>query len=274
MTNQTVGRVVMLTGAGGGLGGVMAAALLDAGHSIAAVDQDGNALVRLLERLQMPPDRLLPVAADVSSEDECNGAIETTAAHFGRVDGLINNAGIGMSAIRPDAETRHPGIEELSADIWDRFYLVNVRGPMMMTRAAVPHMRKGGWGRIVNNTTSFKTMLRVLPYGAMKSALESMSAVWAQQLDGSGITVNVLVPGGPTDTPFIADESGWPRDKMLRPDIMAAPIRWLMSDAANGTSGRRITANEWDVTAAADDAAARASRAIGWPELVSNQTWW
>ena len=113
MTNQTVGRVVMLTGAGGGLGGVMAAALLDAGHSIAAVDQDGNALVRLLERLQMPPDRLLPVAADVSSEDECNGAIQTTAAHFGRVDGLINNAGIGMSAIRPDAETRHPGIEEL-----------------------------------------------------------------------------------------------------------------------------------------------------------------
>ena len=49
----------------------------------------------------------------------------------------------------------------------------------IMTRAAVPHMRKGGWGRIVNNTTSFKTMLRVLPYGAMKSALESMSAVWA-----------------------------------------------------------------------------------------------
>ena len=197
MTEATKGRVIVLTGAGGGLGAVMVTALLEAGHSIAAVDQDGNALVRLLERLQMPPDRLLPVAADVSSEDECNEAIETTAAHFGRVDGLVNNAGIGMSAIRPDAETRHPGIEELSVDIWDRFYMVNVRGPMMMTRAAVPHMRQQGWGRIVNNTTSYKTMLRVLPYGAMKSALESMSAVWAQQLDGSGITVNVLVPGRP-----------------------------------------------------------------------------
>ncbi len=274
VTVATKIRVIVLTGAAGGLGSVMTAALLDAGHSIAAVDQDGNALVRLLDRLQMPPDRLLPVAADVSSEDECNEAIELTAAHFGRVDGLINNAGIGMSSIRPDAETRHPGIEELSADIWDRFYMVNVRGPMMMTRAAVPHMRQQAWGRIVNNTTSYKTMLRVLPYGATKSALESMSAVWARQLDGSGITVNVLIPGGPTDTPFIADEAGWPRDKMLRPEIMAAPIRWLMSDASDGVTGRRITASEWDATAAADDAAARASRGIGWPELVSDQAWW
>ena len=187
---------------------------------------------------------------------------------------IRDSAGIGMSAIRPDAETRHPGIEELSVDIWDRFYMINVRGPMMMTRAAVPHMRLQGWGRIVNNTTSYKTMLRVLPYGAMKSALESMSAVWAQQLDGSGITVNVLVPGGPTDTPFIADEAGWPRDKMLRPEIMAAPIRWLMSDASDNITGRRITASEWDTGLPADAAAAGALRAAGWPELVSRQAWW
>jgi NAD(P)-dependent dehydrogenase (short-subunit alcohol dehydrogenase family) len=274
MTDRTSGRVVLLTGAAGGLGTVMVAALLEAGHSVAAVDLDGNALVRLLERLQAPRERVLPVPADVSSEDECSAAIEATVAHFGRIDGLVNNAGIGMSAIRPDAETRHPDIEELTPDVWDLFYMVNVRGPMMLTRAAVPHMRKAGWGRVVNNTTSYKTMLRVLPYGAMKSALESMSAVWAQQLAGTGITVNVLVPGGPTDTPFIADAAGWPRDKMLRPDIMAAPIRWLMSDAANDVTGRRITASEWDKALPADEAAARAGRGIGWPELVSGQTWW
>jgi NAD(P)-dependent dehydrogenase (short-subunit alcohol dehydrogenase family) len=274
MPYRTDGRVVLLTGAAGGLGTVMAAALLEAGHCVAAVDLDGNALVRLLERLQAPRERVLPVPADVSSEDECNAAIEAAVAHFGRIDGLVNNAGIGMSSIRPDAETRHPDIEELTPDVWDLFYMVNVRGPMMLTRAAVPHMRRAGWGRVVNNTTSYKTMLRVLPYGAMKSALESMSAVWAQQLAGTGITVNVLVPGGPTDTPFIADAAGWPRDKMLRPDIMAAPIRWLMSDAANDVTGRRITASEWDTALPADEAAARAGRGIGWPELVSGQTWW
>ena len=267
-------RAILLTGAAGGLGSVMTRALLDAGHAVAAMDSNPEALVRLLETLDVPRERLLPIPADVSSEDECNAAVETTLAHFGRIDGVINNAGIGMSAIRPDAETRHPGIEELTPEIWDLFYLVNVRGPMILTRAAVPHMRKQGWGRIVNNTTSYKTMLRVLPYGATKSALESMSAVWAQQLDGSGITVNVLVPGGPTDTPFIADEAGWPRDKMMRPAIMAAPAVWLMSEAANGLTGRRITASEWNASLPPDEAAVAASRGIGWPDLVSTQTWW
>jgi NAD(P)-dependent dehydrogenase (short-subunit alcohol dehydrogenase family) len=97
-----------------------------------------------------------------------------------------------------------------------------------------------------------------------------MSAVWAKELDGSGITVNVLVPGGPTDTPLIADESGWPRDKMLRPEIMGPPTAWLVSDEAKNFSGRRITAARWDKTLPAAEAAARASRAIGWPELSAD----
>lgn len=274
MSEQHISRIVILTGAAGGLGSVMAKALLEAGHSIAALDSDPAALVHLLTKLDVPRDRLLPVPADVSSEDECNAAVETTVAHFGRVDGLINNAGIGMSSIRPDAETRHPGIEELSTEIWDRFFAINVRGPMVLTRMAVPHMRKQSWGRVVNNTTSYRTMLRVLPYGATKSALESMSAVWASQLDGSGITVNVLVPGGPTDTPFISDGAGWPRDKMIRPAVMAAPVCWLMSDAANAVTGRRFTASEWDAALPAEVAAAQAGRGIGWPELAPEQTWW
>ena len=102
-----------------------------------------------------------------------------------------------------------------------------VRAPLILVRAALPDMKQRGFGRVINNTTSYVTMLRVLPYGAAKATLESTSAVWAKELDGSGITVNVLVPGGPTDTPLIADESGWPRDKMLRPEIMGPPTVWL-----------------------------------------------
>ena len=116
-------------------------------------------------------------------------------------------------------------------------------------------MRKAGWGRIVNNTTSFRTMLRVLPYGATKSALESMSAVWADELKDKGITVNVLIPGGPTDTPFVSDEAGWPREQMLRPAIMGPPAVWLMSEASNGFTGKRVTAADWDATRPADEAA-------------------
>jgi NAD(P)-dependent dehydrogenase (short-subunit alcohol dehydrogenase family) len=116
-------------------------------------------------------------------------------------------------------------------------------------------------------------MLRVLPYGATKSALESMSAVWALELDGSGITVNVLVPGGPTDTPFIDDAAGWPRDQMLRPSIMGPPISWLMSDASNGVTGRRFTAQHWDAALPPEAAAKKAARDIGWPELAAGPAW-
>ena len=117
--------------------------------------------------------------------------------------------------------------------MWDRFFAINLRAADAADQGRGAAHAQSQWGRIVNNTTSYRTMHRVLPYGAVKAAFESMSAVWALQLEGSGITVNVLVPGGPTDTPFISDGAGWPRDKMLRPQIMGPPIRWLMSDATD-----------------------------------------
>ena len=265
-------RVVLITGAAGGLGAVMTAALIEDGHAVAAVDRNPETLKKLIAAHDAK--HLFPILADVEDVAACAAAVDKTVAHFGRIDGLVNNAGIGMTVVRPDAETKHPQVEELSADIWDRFFAINVRAPQLLTKAALPHMRKARWGRIVNNTTSYRTMHRVQPYGATKAALESMSSVWAQQLDGTGITVNVLVPGGPTDTPFISDAAGWPRDKMYRPAIMGPPIRWLMSEAANGFNGRRITAAEWDVALRPDEAASKASRDIGWPELAGKPTWW
>ena len=157
---------------------------------------------------------------------------------------MINNAGIGPSSLRPDAEQNLPRIEELTTEIWDNFFAINVRAPMLLVQAALPHMK--GFGRIINNTTSFRTMLRVLPYGATKSALESMSAIWAAELKDRGITVNVLIPGGPTDTPFISDGAGWDRAKMLRPEIMGPPACWLISDEAADYTGNRIIAANWD----------------------------
>jgi len=266
-------RHVLLTGAAGGIGQVMALALLADGHSVAAVDRDAAALERLAARVKDAGDRFHPIVADLQSERACEQAVEDATARFGTIDAIINNAGIGMSSIRPDAEARHPGIEELQPEIWDRFFTIFVRAPVVITRAALPAMKQRRWGRIVNNTTSYLTMLRVLPYGAAKAAFESMSAVLAKELDGSGITVNVLVPGGPTDTPLISDASGWPRDKMLRPDIMGPPTAWLVSDEASAFSGRRITAARWDASLPPEEAAQRASRPIGWPELSADAVW-
>lgn len=265
-------RIVLLTGAGGGIGRVMARALLADGHRVAAVDRDAATLDRL-KNLPGASERLHPVLANLATEAGCEQAIAAARKHFGTIEALINNAGIGMSSIRPDAETNHPGIEELTPEIWDRFFATFVRAPVMLTRAALPMMRQNGFGRIVNNTTSYLTMLRVLPYGSAKAAFESMSAVWAKEFEGSPMTANVLVPGGPTDTPMISDQSGWARDKMLRPEIMGPPISWLISDGSAGFNGQRITAARWDASLPPAEAARKASRAIGWPELASDAVW-
>src|SRR4029077_14073245 len=161
----------------------------------------------------------------------------------------------------------------LPADIWDKFYATNLRAPMLIVQAAVPHMRERGFGRIINNTTSFRSMLRVNPYGPLKAALEALSAVLATELKGDRITVNVLIPGGPTDTPFISDDAGWDRAKMLRPDGMGPPVCWLISDEAAGYTGNRIIAANWDATLPGAQAAAKAGRPIGWPELGADAVW-
>lgn len=261
-------RIVLITGAAGGIGQAMVAATLAAGHAVAALDRDRAGLAALAAA--HPGAALQAIEADLATEEGCRAGVADAVARFGRVDAVVNNAGIGVSSLRPDAETRTPSIEEIDGAIWDRFFAINVRAPMLLMRAALPMMRAGGWGRVVNNTTSYRTMLRVLPYGAAKAALEAASAVWATELAGTGITVNVLIPGGPTDTPFIGAGASWPRDQMLRPAIMGPPLAWLLSDAAAGCTGRRIIAARWDGPPAE---AGAAGREIGWPELGADAVW-
>jgi len=263
-----VSRVALVTGAASGIGLAITRALFAEGHSVVALDRDATALAKLETSA-----RLHSIMLDVSSEAACKEAVASTVARFGRIDAVINNAGIGPSSLRPDAEKNLPRVDELTSEIWDRFFAINVRAPMLIVQAALPHMRKGGFGRVINNTTSFRTMLRVLPYGATKSALESMSAIWAEELKANGITVNVLIPGGPTDTPFIADGAGWDRAKMLKPAILGPPAVWLVSDEAATYTGNRIIAANWDASLPGTEAAKKAGRAIGWPELAADAVW-
>ncbi len=267
-------RTAIITGGAGGLGLAMARGLLADGHRVALIDIDAAATERAPDALRGAGGESLGVVADVSDEAAVAAAVETVVAAFGPVEILINNAGIGPSSVRPDAERRLPGVAEVTPELWARFFAVNLTGSMLMLRAVLPGMQAGGWGRVINNTTSFFTMLRVLPYGATKAALESASAVWAKELEGSGVTVNVVVPGGPTDTAFIAAESGINRDKMLRPEVMVPPVRWLASDQSGATTGRRFIAALWDSRLSAQEAAEKAGAPIGWPELAAATVVW
>ena len=123
------------------------------------------------------------------------------------VDILVNNAGIGPGAIRPDSWQRPVKFWEITADQWRRFVAVHTTAPLALTNAVVPEMMREGWGRIVNVTTSLGTMLNAgsPTYGPSKAALEALSAIMAKDLDGTGVTVNVLVPGGITNTPMVSE---------------------------------------------------------------------
>ena len=260
----------LVTGGAGGLARAMIEALAEDGVVAVAMDRDPEALDRMKRDMG---DGVHVVAGDVSVAADCERAVATTIAETGRLDILINNAGIGMSSLRGSAETELPGLDELTDAIWDQFFAVNVRGPLTLTRAALPYLIASPRGQVVNVTTSYFTMHRVAPYGPSKAALESMTAIFAKQYAASGVAFNVLVPGGATDTPFVSPLSGIPREKMLRPSVMGPPIRWLASRAPRDFTGMRIAGQDWDASLDEVAAAAKAARPAAWPELGPKPSW-
>ena len=106
------------------------------------------------------------------------------------------------------------------------------------------------------------------PYGPTKAAAEGLSAVMASDLDGSGVTVNVLIPGGIVNTPMIPGEAPFLRDELIQPEAMLAPLYWLCSNEANQVTGLRFLANRWDDSRPVAEAAKLASAPIGWKDLA------
>jgi hypothetical protein len=104
--------------------------------------------------------------------------------------------------------------------------------------------------------------------------LEASSAVWAEELKDTGVTVNVLVPGGPTDTPFIHPDAGIPREKMLQPSVMGPPAAWLASPESNGITGKRYIAGFWNTSLPEREAARESGAPIGWPDLAAATRLW
>jgi len=272
MTEQSLtGKVAIVTGGAGRIGSALVEALCNSGADVVIVDIDRERIARLGKRLSETGHeaRILPAELDVSDPDACEEAIGRTRERFGPPDILINNAAVGMGAIRLDPMTELVAIHEITPAHWQRFIGVNLSGAFYMTRAAMPDMLEHGWGRIVNVTTSFYTMLRAgfAPYGPAKAGLEAMSAAHAEEFKETGVTVNVVVPGGPKDTPMVPPEASFERSELIPPRAMAAPILWLCSEEADVVTGKRYVAARWDPTLGPEQAAARAGAPIGWSEL-------
>jgi NAD(P)-dependent dehydrogenase (short-subunit alcohol dehydrogenase family) len=263
-------RTVLLTGAAGGIGRVLAKAFLESGAAVVAADVDAAGLERLGQA-----ENLVIRVLDIADPAACEAAVRETAARFGTLDILINNGALGMQVLRETCMTDLVRIDEITSEFWNRMVTVNLSGAWYLTRAAVPGMRARGWGRVINVTTSFFTMLRgrFHPYGPAKAGLEAMSAGHASEFAGSGITVNIVVPGGPADTPMVPAASGLRREDLVPPARMAPPMLWLCSRDADAVTGKRYIAAKWDDALPAEAARRASESPIGWPELASAPVW-
>ena len=190
----------------------------------------------------------VPMLADVTRHEECEAVVARTLGSFGRLDILVNNAGRGMKFISQEFMTEPTRFWEVTPELWRMVVDTNVTGPFLMAKAAVPHLLAAGCGRIINISASRETMRRrgFSPYGPSKAALEAETAVWAQDLAGTGVTVNALLPGGATLTGMVPDNlPGEMRARLLDPEIIVPPLLWLASDASASVTGKRVVAAGW-----------------------------
>jgi len=268
------GKVAIVTGAAGGFGRVLVHALLANGARVAGLDVDDAGLAAYRDAPGFA-DRLLPIRTDISDYPACEAAIAETTRKLGGLHILINNAAIGMGAIRADHMVRPVGIREIAPEMWQRFVAVNLTGAWNMTRAAIGHLLGQRWGRVINVTTSFFTMLRAgfQPYSACKAGLEALSASHAKEFAGTGVTVNVVVPGGPSDTPMVPVVSGFDRKALIPAAVMAPPVVWLCSPAADAVTGNRYVAADWDAGLLPAEAERRCRAPIAWPDLAQTPVW-
>ena len=258
-------KVIIVTGAARGLGRAMATALIAAGARVVGVDLPGESELDGVARELGP--RFYPLAADVRSEDECNRAVSHALKHAGGLHVLINDAGVGLQNINRHFHSNPTPFWKLSPAQWREVIETNTTTQFLMARACVPHLVKQGWGRIVNVTTSFVTMQLkgFCPYGPSKAAAEAATVIMARDLEATGVTANVLVPGGAADTRMISDDIAWPdRSVLIQPRKMMAPAVWLASDESDGVTGQRFIGNLWNESLAPAAAAVLASAPAGW----------
>jgi NAD(P)-dependent dehydrogenase (short-subunit alcohol dehydrogenase family) len=252
------GRSVIVTGGGQGIGRCMALALAERGaHVVVTAARDASSLTDTCALATGLAGRIAPLQADIRNPDDCDRTVTFALSEFGAVHALVNNAARGISYVRESTGGEAVPFWETDRARWAETMTTNVIGTFQMSAAAGPHMVGQGFGRIINVSTSDRSMIREMnsPYGPSKAALEAMSAAWAKEAAGHGVTVNVLLPGGATETRMV---TGVSKRVPLPPEIMNPAILWLCADQSSGYTGGRYVGSDWNVDADPDAAAAGA----------------
>jgi meso-butanediol dehydrogenase / (S,S)-butanediol dehydrogenase / diacetyl reductase len=230
-------RVAVVTGAARGIGLAIARRFLAEEWRVALLDIDSGELGKTTGK----PDQLLTIACDVSAPDQIQGAVQQILARFGRIDALVNNAGIAL--FKPLLETTH---EE-----WQRVLDVNLTGPFLCSQACAPAMLRNGGGAIVNisSISGLRASTLRVAYGTSKAALDHLTRQQAAELGNLGIRVNAVAPG-PVDTAMAKQvhtpdiRAGYhdaiPLARYGREEEIAAAVYFLCSPEASYVNGQTL----------------------------------
>ena len=237
-------QVAVVTGAAKGIGRSIALALIDEGAKVVPVDVDREALRRLQAEAEKRGGQILPVACDIEKSSDVKAMVEEVLGTFGRIDLLVNNAGI----------IRRGTIETVGEDDWDRVIAVNLKGTFNCCKAVVGTMKRQGSGKIVNVSSiagKIGDITSAPGYGSSKAGSDALMKTLARQLAPSGIRVNAVSPHA-IETEMSAQWSeakrreviaGIPLGRLGRPQDVAEAVLFLASDAASFITGEILDVN-------------------------------
>jgi len=266
-------RIAIVTGGLRGLGRAMTIGLAREGHKVVAVGHIDSDIAEIEAAAGGKlAGEILPLVADLRRSAECDRVVAMVQERLGTPQILVNNAGLTFTTIDP-ARFRRPEPQKFwhVPDAIVRAVIeTNYIAADQMARRVAPRMVEQGWGRIVNVTTKLDTMNRphTSPYGASKAALEMATEVWAKEVEGTGLTINIVNPGAGANTPGMADEMrAMSREgrapRLVEPEEMVPPLLYVVSPEADTVNGWRFDANLWDTASPPAEAARRAGRLAG-----------
>jgi 3-oxoacyl-[acyl-carrier protein] reductase len=231
------GRVALVTGAARGIGAATALALAEAGARVALVDRDAEGIEKTADAIGRAGGDALAIPADVTDAPAIERAVDAVVAEWGRLDVLVNNAGI----------VRDATLGKVSDDDWTATLDVNLRGTMIGTRAALRPMRAAGSGRILSATSVVARMGNYgqTAYAASKAGIIGLTRAWARELGPLGITANAVAPGfidtemarGVPEKVLSAMLERTAARRLGRPEEVAAVYVFLASDLASFING-------------------------------------
>jgi NAD(P)-dependent dehydrogenase (short-subunit alcohol dehydrogenase family) len=264
-------EVAIVTGGLRGLGKAMTLGLLRTGRKVVAVGHIAEDMPALQREAGMYVNALHCMALDLRKPAACDEVVALAQQRFGGLDILVNNAGLTFTYSDPERFVKGPKkFWELTDEIVQNTMDTNYVVADQLGRRVTPILMARGWGRIVNVTTKLDTMNREgsVPYGPSKAALEMATEIWAKELAGTGVTVNIVNPGAGANTPGMAKEMReWSAtgkaSKLVEPDEMVAPLLFVVSRDADKVHGYRFDANSWMSNIPPAVSASRTGRKVG-----------